>query len=157
MVSRLARAPAVTPRVPIGWREWVALPALGIAALRAKVDTGARSSALHVDSHWTFVEGGVPWVGFRVSTGLPGGATVESRAPVHDTRPVTDSGGHRTQRVFIATTLELGGVRREIEVNLAARHGMRFPMLLGRTAVARAFVVHPGRSFVSGQEVGVMD
>lgn len=149
-VTRLARAPALTPRVAIGWREWVALPALGIDALRAKVDTGARSSALHVDTQWCFNEAGAPWVGFRLTTDVVG-RVVEGRAPVHDMRPVTDSGGHRTERVFIATDIALGGVTRRVEVNLADRRGMRFPMLLGRTALARAFVVHPGRAFVLGR------
>ena len=98
-----------------GWREWVSLPDLGVDWIKAKIDTGARSSALHVEAQWTFVDGGAPWVGFRVRTGLHDGGPVEARAPVHDTRRVTDSGGHRTERVFIATLLELGGVQREMK------------------------------------------
>lgn len=145
------RAPAVTPRIGIGWREWIALPALGITALAAKIDTGARSSALHVDAHWTFVDGGAPWVGFRMSAGAPGEGAIEAQAPVLDTRCVTDSGGHRTERIFIRTPMQLAGVTREIDINLSDRRGMRFAMLLGRTAMARAFIVHPGRSFVQGR------
>jgi hypothetical protein len=119
--------------IPVGWREWVALPALGLPRLRAKVDTGARSSALHVERHWRFVDGGAPWVGFAL---LP------------SARMVTDSGGHRTLRVFVRTTLRLAGIEREIEMNLADRCGMRFPLLLGRTALADAFMVDPAGSFL---------
>lgn len=137
--------------VVLGWREWASLPALGIDAVRAKVDSGARTSALHVDAQWRFHEQGVPWVGFRVSPGAPGRAAVEAAAPIWDERAVTDSGGHRTLRAFLRTTLVLGGIEREIEMNLADRHGMLFPMLLGRTAMARAFTVDPARSFLHGR------
>ena len=135
----------------IGWREWVALPALGLPALRAKVDTGARSCALHVDEQWRFTEAGAPWVGFRVTTGEEGSAPTEAAAPLLEEREVTDSGGHRTRRAFLRTRLSLAGVEREVEVNLAERRGMRFPMLLGRTALAGAFTVDPAGSYlVSG-------
>lgn len=144
-------APAVTPRVVVGWREWIVLPALGIAALPAKIDTGARSSSLHVDSQWTFTEGGAPWVGFRMSPGEPGADAVQALAPILDRRCVTDSGGHRNERIFIRTGLRLAGVTREIDINLTDRRGMRFAMLLGRSALRRAFVVHPGRSFMQGE------
>ena len=134
----------------IGWREWVALPALGLPALRAKVDTGARSCALHVDEQWRFTEAGAPWVGFRVTTGEAGSAPTEAAAPLLEEREVTDSGGHRTRRAFLRTRLALAGIEREVEVNLADRRGMRFPMLVGRTAItAFAFTVDPARSFVA--------
>ncbi|HEU4813571.1 MAG TPA: RimK/LysX family protein [Xanthomonadaceae bacterium] len=139
----------------IGWREWVALPALGLPALRAKVDTGARTCALHVDEQWRFTEAGAPWVGFRVTTGEAGTIPTEGAAPLLEERDVTDSGGHRTRRAFLRTRLKLAGIERDVEVNLADRHGMRFPMLLGRTAIAGAFTVDPARSFlVSGDVPG---
>ena len=133
--------------IRVGWREWAALPALGLPRLRAKVDTGARSSALHVERHWRFVDGGAPWVGFAL---LPGAhaVEVEAAAAILDERMVTDSGGHRTLRVFVRTTLRLAGIEREIEMNLADRCGMRFPLLLGRTALAGAFTVDPAGSFL---------
>lgn len=139
--------------IVIGWREWVALPALGIPALRAKVDTGARTSALHVDAQWRFSEAGAPWVGFRLTVGEPGSPVTEGSAPLLEEREVTDSGGHRTRRAFLRTRLLLAGVERDVEVNLAARHGMRFPMLLGRTAIAAfAFTVDPAGSFLASGE-----
>ena len=135
--------------VELGWREWVALPALGIARMRAKIDTGARSSALHVDAQWRFSQGGTPWVGFRITPARDGDA-VEACAPILDEREVADSGGRRTRRVFLATRLRLAGVEREIEINLADRRNMLFPMLLGRTAIAGAFTVDPARSSLHG-------
>jgi len=137
-------------KIVLGWREWAALPDLGIGRLRAKVDSGARSSALHVDSQWKFVEQGQPWIGFCLSPGN-GAGRIEAAAPVLDEREVTDSGGHCTRRVFVRTTLALAGVQREIEINLSDRRGMLFPMLLGRTALARMFTVDPGRSFLHGR------
>lgn len=138
-------------RIVLGWREWVALPDLGIAAVRAKVDSGARSSALHVDRQWRFADGGAPWVGFLIRPDLAGAAGMEVTAPIFDEREVTDSGGRRTRRVFLRTRLCLGGVEREIEINLADRRGMRFPMLLGRTALRRVYAVDPARSFLHGK------
>ena len=133
----------------VGWRERVGLPDLGLASLRAKLDTGARSSALHVDAQWRFVEGGAPWVGFRVSPDAR--RVLEACAPVFDEREVTDSGGHRTRRVFLRTRLALGGAERVVEVNLADRRGMRFPVLVGRTALSGIFTVDPARSFLHGR------
>jgi len=141
-------SPTSSPTL-VGWRECVALPELGLPMLRAKIDTGARTSALHVDAQWRTVEAGVPWVGFRLSP--RGRIAVEAHAPVHDEREVVDSGGHRSVRVFLRTRLLLAGVERIVEVNLADRRGMRFAMLVGRTALAGAFTVDPARSFLHGR------
>jgi len=133
--------------ITVGWREWAALPGLGLRRLRAKLDSGARSSSLHVERQWRFVEGGAPWVGFAVLV-RPDAPELEAAAAIADERMVTDSGGHRTLRVFLRTSLRLAGVEREIEVNLADRCGMRFPLLLGRTALAGTFTVDPAGSFL---------
>jgi hypothetical protein len=138
-------------RILLGWREWASLPGLGLSAVRAKVDTGARTCALHVDSQWRFSEGGAPWVGFRLSNDHHGGGGLESAAPIADEREVTDSGGRRTLRIFLRTPLHLAGVVREVEINLTDRQGMLFPMLIGRTAMSRVFVVDPARSFLHGR------
>jgi len=134
--------------IVLGWREWLSLPDLGIARLRAKVDTGARSSALHVDAQWRFSSEGAPWVGFRLTPGRALSGVVETAAPVLDEREVADSGGNRRRRVFIRTRLRLAGSEREIELNLVDRGGMRFPMLLGRTALEGMFTVDPSCSFL---------
>jgi hypothetical protein len=136
--------------VPLGWREWLALPQLGIVAIRAKVDTGARSSALHVLDQEIFRRDGQEFVRFLLDTGVDGQSPHPAEAPVLDRRLVTDSGGHQTERVFIRTRLRLAGKEWRAEVNLTQRRKMLFPMLLGRTALARRFLVDPARSFLQG-------
>jgi hypothetical protein len=154
--------PVSTPRrkrLPVlGWREWLALPDLGITALRAKIDSGARTSALHVEHIETETLDGREWVRFDVRPGSSEASDAHDadrishcRAPVQHRRPVTDSGGHVTERIFIRTTLLLGGKRRSIDINLTDRRNMQFPMLLGRTAMAGRWVVDPGRSFLFGE------
>jgi hypothetical protein len=138
-------------RIVLGWREWAGLPCLGLPAVRCKIDSGARSSALHVDRCWRFSESGAPWVGFSLSNDGHGEAPLQAIAPIFDEREVIDSGGHRTRRIFLRTTLALAGVEREIEINLTDRRGMLFPMLLGRTAMAGWFTVDPSRSFLHGR------
>ena len=138
------------PLTTLGWREWLTLPDLGIDLIRAKIDTGARSSALHVLSHETFHRDGIEFVRFVVDTEVAGQAPVPAEAPVLDRRHVTDSGGHRTERVFIRTRVRLAGREWFAEVHLAHRTNMLFPMLLGRTALAGGFVVDPAASFLSG-------
>lgn len=134
--------------IVLGWREWLTLPELGVARMRAKVDTGARSSALHVDEQWRFVEGGAPWIGFRLTPGKSTSGVIEAKAPIFDEREVVDSGGHRCCRIFVSTLLRLAGQERRIEINLTNRRDMLFPMLLGRTALAGMFTVDPSCSFV---------
>ena len=136
--------------VRLGWREWVAFPELGIGLLRAKVDTGARSTALHVLEQETFFRDDREYVRFRIDTGRAGEEPVPAEAAVLDRRHVTDSGGHRTERIFIRTRLRMAGLEWEAEVNLAERRNMLFPMLLGRTALAGHFVVDPAASFLQG-------
>jgi hypothetical protein len=134
--------------IELGWREWAVLPDLGLPRMRAKIDTGARSCALHVDAQWRFVEAGAPWVGFRVRCGRRRVRTVEAAAPLLDEREVVDSGGHRGLRPFLRTSLWLGGQERAVEINLADRGGMLFPLLVGRSALGGAFTVDPARSFL---------
>ena len=135
----------------LGWREWLALPDFGIHAIRAKLDSGARSSALHVDSLETFQSGGREWVRFSVATGSALDRTVVVESTVHDRRPVTDSGGHVSERIFLRTRLVLAGQTYPVEINLTSRRNMLFPMLLGRTALARHFLIDPARSFRAGR------
>lgn len=142
--------PRLPPRI-VGWREWLALPSLGVARIKAKVDSGARSSALHVVWQERFHVDGAPWVRFAVESDGPGSASVECAAPIIDERNVTDSGGHTTRRPFIRTEACLGDFCWPIEINLTDRRHMLFPMLLGRTAMQQQrLLVDPALSYVYG-------
>lgn len=135
----------------IGWREWVGLPDLGIAAIKAKVDTGARTSALHAYYVTPFSRAGQPWVRFGLHPLQQDSLTcIECEAPVKDVRQVTDSGGHSEQRVVIDTRLLINGLELNIEVTLTDRENMRFRMLLGRSALKQGFLVDSGKSFLLG-------
>lgn len=135
----------------IGWREWVALPELGIAHIKAKIDTGARTSALHAFSLEPYHERGSLWVRFGVHP-LQKQTTwaVHCEAEVIDRRWVRDSGGHQELRYVIRSQVQLGVVSWPIELTLTGRENMLFRMLLGRTALQQRFLVHPSRSFLLG-------
>jgi hypothetical protein len=141
----------VSPRILLGWREWVALPGLGIGSIRAKVDTGARSSSLHVREQELFELDGRQRVRFVIEHGMDDVLSGHLEAEVADQRDVTDSGGHRETRIFIRTLLRLpGGQEWPIELNLTQRRNMAFPMLLGRSALRRRCIVEPARSWLLG-------
>ena len=131
----------------VGWREWAALPGLGVGAIKAKLDSGARTSSLHVESIETYLDGGVPFVQFRVRLRRAAAQAVTCRAPIVDRRRVTDSGGHRDERWFVMVEAELARQRFEMEMNLTDRGAMLFPLLLGRSAIAGRFRIDPSLSY----------
>jgi len=136
----------------LGWREWVALPRLGIPRIKAKVDTGARTSTLHALDIEHFEEEGRERVRFLVHPQHRSDELeVVCTADVVDRRGVRSSIGHRQHRVVIATTLALSPeLVWPIEVTLTSRSDMRFRMLLGRTALRGHMLVDPGRSYLTG-------
>ncbi len=133
----------------VGWREWVELPELAIGPIKAKVDTGARTSALHAIDLEITERDGQSWVAFRYEH-EDGSLGTRNEAPVEEFREVTNSGGQSELRPVIKTPLKLGGVYKLIELTLTQRDNMAYRMLVGRTTLSTDFIVAPAESFLLG-------
>ena len=143
----------------LGWREWVSLPSLRIVAIRAKLDTGAKTSALHAWDISVREVKGEKWIRFRVLPMQSEGVTpVLCEAPLSDRRWVTSSSGTRELRYIIETTLQIGPKSWPIELSLTNREGLEFPMIIGREAMRNRLIVDPRASYrAGGRPVGVVD
>ena len=136
------------PVIEIGWREFVDLPDLGIRHFRAKIDTGARTSAIHASQQKLLKQDGADWVEFHVPVpGTP--RTTRCRARLVESRAIKNTSGIPEDRYVVETTLVMDGRRWPIEVSLADRENMGFDLILGRTAIRRRrILVNPGKSYL---------
>ena len=141
-----------TELLTIGWREWIQLPELGLPWIKAKIDTGARTSCLHAFNVEPFTKDGKAWVRFGIHPHQDDTETeIYCEAEVNDSRIVTDSGGHKEERYVILTTIALANKSWPIEITLTNRDSMLFRFLLGRTAMEQVVIVNPGKSFLLGE------
>ncbi len=134
----------------LGWREWVSLPDLKISKVKAKIDSGARTSALHAYQIEYFHSHHRKMVRFEVHPKQKDNKhRIIAKAEVIDERDIMSSSGHITKRPVILTTLDIAGTKRTIELTLVNRDIMGFRMLIGRQAIRRRFLIDPGRSFLT--------
>lgn len=139
-------------QVKVGWREWAGLPDLGVGAVKAKIDTGARTSALHAYRIEPFRRAGALWLRFELNPIQRSHAMqVCCEAPAVGERTIRNTGGGIERRYIISTLLKLGEAAWTIELALTNRDHMGFRMLLGRTALDGRVVIEPGRSFLLGR------
>ncbi|NNE82503.1 MAG: ATP-dependent zinc protease [Alphaproteobacteria bacterium] len=140
-----------SPRL-IGWREWAALPELGVSQIKAKLDTGAWTSVIHAWDVEPFTKGSVEWVRFIVHPGQHDRKeSVQCKAKVADRRNITSSSGHREQRYIIETFIGFGLESWPIELGLTNRDEMGFRLLIGRKAMRGRLIVDPESSFRLGR------
>lgn len=139
----------------VGWQEWVALPELNLSHIKAKIDTGAKTCALHAYFVEPYEKDGEGWVRFGIHPHQGDlETTQECHARLSDTRNVTDSGGHTEKRYVVATAIVLGGKSYDMEITLTNRDTMQFRMLLGRNLLNYNFWIDPAHSFLQGREPG---
>jgi ribosomal protein S6--L-glutamate ligase len=139
-------------KITVGWREFCALPTLGIPAIKAKIDTGARTSALHTSKIKPFTKNNQEFVTFLVHpVRLHPEIEITCTAKVSDKRLVKNSGGIGEMRYVIITTLCINNITQEIELTLTNREQMKFRMLLGREALKQFAIIDPSKSFCQGR------
>ena len=138
--------------VTTGWREWILLPEFELPQIKAKIDTGARTSCLHAFSVEPYIKDSQEWVRFGIHPHQDDTETeVYNDALVIDKRIVSDSGGNKEERYVISTDVILANQRWPIEITLTNRDTMLFRMLLGRTAMEQKIIVNPSESFLLGE------
>ena len=139
-------------KVLIGWEEWVALPKLKLPLIKVKIDTGAKISALHAMAIKPVMRNGTPHVKFTTHPFI-NEPTIERTVclPIIDERNISSSNGKKESRYIVMTPLKINHQVFEIELSLTNRSLMRFPMLLGREAIAQFAVVDPSRSYCLGK------
>lgn len=147
-----APVPSSSPPVVVGWREWASLPGLGVDWIKVKVDTGARTSAIHAFDVVESEHDGQRWVRFSIHPwqGSDDDA-VEVSLPVSDVRVVRSSSGHSEERLVVTTAVTLAGRSVDAELTLTRRDEMGFRMLVGRELLRQGFLVDPEASYNGGR------
>jgi hypothetical protein len=142
-----------SPLITVGWREWVLLPKLGLPVIKAKIDTGAKTSCLHAFSVEPFEKDGKEWVRFGIHPHQKDTKTeIYCEAEAIDKRFISDSGGHKEERYIIRTDIELANQHWPVDISLTNRDSMLFRMLIGRTAMKNKIIVDPAKSFLLGKQ-----
>lgn len=163
MIAAIRRRPLENPisswsnpdlMVIVGWREWISLPELNISRIKTKIDTGARTSALHAFRLECFEENNISKVRFFIHPyQRKSKPNIECIANLKEMRWVMDSGGHREERPVIETIFSIGEYTWPIEITLTSRDDMRFRMLLGRMAMVKKMLVNPTKSYLIGKKI----
>lgn len=148
----MSSVPASHPNTVAGWREWVSLPGIGVEWIKAKLDTGARSSAIHAFDLVEFERDGEEWVRFAVHPWQESDEdTVTVERKVLDRREVRSSNGQVEERIVVPMDVTLAGVQLTVEMTLSRRDEMGFRMLLGREALGQGFLVDAASSYLAGK------
>jgi len=151
-MSRKLKQPLTHSLTTVGWREWVSLPELNLPGIKAKVDTGAKTSALHAFKIEPFTRDQQDFVRFFIHPIQKNNdLVIQCESKIIDQRHVTDSGGHQELRYVIKTNLQLGNHQWAIDMTLTNRDNMRFRMLLGRRAMKNRLIVDSAKSYLSGK------
>ena len=136
----------------IGWKEWVELPHLKIPHIKAKIDTGAKTSCLHAENIDPFMKDGNEYVRFTSSFGTENSNSITCECPVIDKRTVISSSGQGELRYAILTKIRLGQWSGDVEMTLTSRKKMQYNMLVGRTSIrAGNFLVDPSKKYILGK------
>ncbi len=142
----------IEEKLPIGWREWVSLPSLAIPGIKAKIDTGARTSSIHASRIEIEKKRGKRYARFTVYPLTSNrNISIDCFTEIIDEKKVTDSGGRSEMRYFIRTDLVIGERRWKIDVSLSNRDKMRFRLLLGREALAGKVVIDPKKQYLTSR------
>lgn len=135
----------------VGWQEAVRLPELGAGPIVAKIDTGARSAALHADDIHISGRGKRMRVRFKLQRRSGSTRRIECEMPLHDLRRIKSSNGHIELRAVIATPIEIGDTTLDAEITLTQRADMGAAMLIGRSSIKGTFLVDPSRTFLKSK------
>ena len=137
-------------KINIGWREWIYFPDYDNFKLKAKIDSGARTSALHATHIREFEKEGEKWVRFRVYQSRQ---FIDVERPVIRNAIIKNSFGESQKRPLVLLKIKLGNKSWDTDISLTQRSGMTYPMLIGRNTLKKKHLIHPKRSFVLNKKL----